>query len=126
MMFFFDNNLSSKLPAGLRGFGEKATHLQDHFAGDTPDAKWITDIAAWGWILVTRDLRIKRNPAEKGALREGRLGAFFLSGKNRTHCQLIQQVVRHWPQMKVLASKTPKPFAFRVPPTGTKIDPIAL
>ena len=47
-------------------------------------------------------------------------GAFFMGGKNRNRCQLIQQLVRNWPRMKELAKKTRVPFAFRVPPSGTK------
>jgi hypothetical protein len=41
------------------------------------------------------------------------------SGKNRSHCDLIRQVVKNW-------HLTRRPFLFRVPPTGGKLDAIPL
>jgi hypothetical protein len=76
--------------------------------------------------LITRDDRIRRRPNELAAFRQHNVGAFFLGGKNRTRCELIQQTVRNWPQIKELAAKTHRPFAFRVPPSGKTIVSIAL
>ena len=53
-------------------------------------------------------------------MKEHEVGAFFMGGKNRNRCELIQQLVRNWPRMKELARKTPVPFAFQIPPSGTK------
>ena len=74
-----------------------------------------------GNLFVTRDERIRWRPAELRALKDHKVGAFFLGGKNRTRCQLIQQLVRNWPRMKELAGKTNPPFAFRIPPQGVKV-----
>lgn len=52
-----------RLVDGLRAFGENVQHLRETFAPDTPDTKdavWIPQVAEWGWILVTRDKRIRR------------------------------------------------------------------
>lgn len=126
MKFFVDNNLSTHLAAGMAAFQEDVTHLREHYPENTGDEVWLQDIGSKGWILVTRDEAIRRKPAELDALRTHRVGAFFLGGKNRSRCDLIQQLIRNWPQMKSLASKTKRPFAFRVPPAGTKFDPIPL
>ena len=126
MTFFFDNNLSPKLAKGMAAFGEDVIHLTDRYAPSTPDHDWLPEVGRSGWILVTRDDRVRRNPAELLALKESRVGAFFLGGKDRSRCELIQQVVRNWPRMKELAGKTPKPFAFRIPPSGTSIDKLPL
>ena len=53
-------------------------------------------------------------------------GAFFMGGKNRNACQLIQQLVRNWPRMKEIAEKTRRPFAFRIRPKGAKFDLLPL
>jgi predicted nuclease of predicted toxin-antitoxin system len=126
MKFFIDNNLPQQLANGLKGFGENVMHLTEQFPPDTEDVGWLTYVGSLELILVTRDERIRHNPFELKSLREHKVGAFFLGGKNRKRCDLIQQIVRNWPRMKELASKTDRPFAFRIPPTGSKIVSIPL
>jgi len=118
MKFFIDTNLSHQLVDGLIGFGENVMHLTDQFAAETEDEKWLNYVGNQELILVTRDERIRYNPLELKALREYKIGVFFLGGKNRSRCEIIQQVVRNWPRMKELAGKTNRPFAFRIPPAG--------
>ena len=106
MKFFVDNNLSKDLADGMKAFGESVSHLQDHFPENAGDAEWLPFIGSNDYILITRDERIRSKPAELRALRIYKVGAFFLGGKHRTRCQLIQQLVRNWPQIKELAGKT--------------------
>lgn len=126
MKFFFDNSLSENLAKGLKAFGEDAMLLKDKFAADAPDKEWLKYIGENGILLVSRDDRVRHRPIELQALKQNGVGAFFLGGKNRNRCELIQQVVRNWPRMKQLAGGTSRPFAFRVPPSGTKFVSILL
>ena len=84
-----DNNLSPHLAQGMRAFEEEVTHLQEHFRPDAKDAEWLQEIGRRQWFLVTRDERIGMNPAELAALHRFGVGAFFLSGKDRSRCDLI-------------------------------------
>lgn len=126
MTFFFDNNLSKKISDGLRAFGESAIHLQEHFPGDTPDVEWLKYVGENKYILVTRDERVRWNPAEKVALKQYGVGAFFLGGKNLSSWKIIEQVVRNWTRMKEISDKRSRPFAVRIPPSGTKFIDIPL
>ena len=126
MRFFVDNNLSEQLARGMKAFGEDVVHLREFFAPDTEDPVWLERIGSEGWFLITRDDRVRFRPAELTALKENQVGAFFLGGKNLNRCQLIQQVVRNWPRIKDFARRTRRPFAFRVPPRGTKFDSLPL
>jgi predicted nuclease of predicted toxin-antitoxin system len=126
MKFFIDNNLSPHLAHGMKAFQEDVTHLTDHFLPETADEEWLPHVGQNGWFLITRDERIRKNPLELSAIRKHAVGAFFLGGKNRTRCDLIRQLVRHFPRMKELAAKTRRPFAYRIPPTGSKIESIPL
>ena len=40
---------------GAEGFA----YLDDHFASDCPDEKWIPEVGEWGWLAVTRDKKIR-------------------------------------------------------------------
>lgn len=126
MTFFVDNNLSAQLAEGMKAFGEPVVHLKQLFDPDEDDDVWLAHIGAEGMILITRDERIRFRPNELAALRDNRVGAFFLGGKNRSRCELIQQLIRNWPRMKELAEKTRRPFAFRIPPSGSKFVALPL
>jgi predicted nuclease of predicted toxin-antitoxin system len=126
MTFFIDNNLSKYLSDGMKGFGEHVEHLTERFPPSAEDPEWLKYVGEKGLVLVTRDERLRWRPAEIRAFVQYGVRAFILGGKNRTRCQLIQQVVRNWPRMKELANTTPPPFAFRVPPTGAKITKLQL
>jgi len=126
MKFFIDNNLSTYLAAGMKGFGEEVMHLCDQFPPDTVDTKWLEYIGNNGYVLVSRDEKLRWNPAEIYALKTFKVGAFFLGGKGRTRCELIQQLVRNWPKMKKLAESTNPPYVFRIPPSGTKFVKLTL
>lgn len=126
MRFFVDNNLSPGLAKGMKGFGEDIVHLQDYFSTDADDELWLAHIGTKKWILITRDDRIRFRLSELAALREHRVGAFFMGGKHRDGCQLVQQLARNWLRMKDLADKTRKAFAFRIPPSGKKLKPLTL
>ncbi len=126
MTFFIDENLSPALAAGMKGFGESVIHLSGNFPRGTEDVVWLKFVGEKGMAVVTRDKRMRWRPAELAAVKVHRVGTFFLGGKSRTRCELIQQLVRNWPRMKKLAKTTTPPFAFVVPPSGAKIGKIEL
>ena len=126
MKFFLDNNLAMGLAEGMRAFGEDVMHLRDKFQEDTPDTEWLEYVGKNRIFLITRDEKIRKNPAELQAIRLYRVGAFFLGGKNLRRCDLIEQLVRSWRRIKETAASKPRPFAFRVRRRGTKLVPINL
>lgn len=126
MKFFVDNNLGQQLASGMKAFGEDVIHLKDVFPENTDDTEWLEHIGSRGVFLITRDEKVLRRPLELESLMRHRVGAFFLGGKNRSRCELIQRLVRNWPRIKEHAAKAKRPFAFRIPPRGTKFVRIPL
>ena len=124
MKFFFDNNISIHVVAGMKAFGEDVIHLKEKFPENTPDIEWLKYVGENNLALITRDERIRWNPAELSAFQKFKVGAFFLGGKNLDKWKIIQQVVHNWPRIKEIAEKTSPPYAFRIPPHGSKFVPI--
>ena len=117
--FFFDNNLSPRLVAGLREFGEDVQHLREAFPPDTKDPVWIPQVAAWGWILVTRDKRVRSRPLEAEAIvRSGLSGFVFMQKREPDFWGWVQLVVRRWREMQALAGSERKPFLMDIPERG--------
>jgi len=121
--FLFDNNIPPPLANGLTAFGENVVHFLEWWGGtgEVDDEVWLPRAGADGLIVVTRDLRQRRTPAEVLAYRKHRVGGFWLGGKNLSTWQMIEQVIRHWRRMKDMARDTSKPFCWIVPPHGGKI-----
>jgi hypothetical protein len=87
---FFDNNLSPTLAATINGFLQhadgSAAHIRDLPCGrDASDVAWIEMLSheAEDWIVITGDLRIQKNRAERLAFRNARLRGFVLAPASR-------------------------------------------
>lgn len=82
MKFFFDNNLPPKLALALHELvrpEHEVIHLVNLFAPNAEDAHWMGVLATQpGWIIITGDLRIGRNPHELRAWKEAGHTVFFL------------------------------------------------
>ena len=116
MTFFFDNNLSPKLAKAINELDEvySIIHLRDLFPADTEDEIWLSHVGKNNMVLVTRDTKIRKHPAEINAIRTHRIGAFFLIGKKYTKWQGIRQLICAWEEIRSLGSGTTRPFAFQV------------
>ena len=85
MKFFLDNNISHRLAAALLVLENRVErgdwtveHLRVRFEQQTEDVTWLEALGHEGeWIVISGDIRISRNPAEKAAWRESGLTAFF-------------------------------------------------
>lgn len=82
MKFFFDNNLPPKLAKSLHLLVEpdhEVVHLKDRFPADVSDEEWITALAKEKeWIIVSGDLRIRKNPHVMEAWKSAGHTIFFL------------------------------------------------
>lgn len=79
-----------------------------------------------GLCLITRDLRVRRNIAEKEAIKRHKVGAFFIGGKRRSGLEIVRQVLNAWDQLVEVAGKERRPFAFLVRPQGGKLERLPL
>jgi hypothetical protein len=80
--FFFDNNLAPKLAHGLNEMVQPdhhVEHLIDRFEGNTEDAAWMDALSKRAdLVIITADVRIRRNPHEVKAWQEAGHTIFFL------------------------------------------------
>ncbi len=78
------------------------------------DAEWIPEITERGWVILTKDSQIQRNPIEREILK--RAGARYvclavasLSGKNEAAC-----LRRHWATIDSAVRSKRAPLILRV------------
>jgi hypothetical protein len=119
--FFFDNHHPPELVALLRQRGVDAVHLRDQFSDrELDDIRWMPEIAARGWILITGDHRIRSRRSEKPVFRQARLIAFFLEAvfTNKTRRVQIEWLTRQWPAIVAPAGTAQPGDCFVVPQKG--------
>jgi hypothetical protein len=64
-VYFVDRSLGGRIVVdALRAAGETAHAHDEHFAADTPDADWLSEVGKRGWVVLTKDKEIRRNQLE--------------------------------------------------------------
>jgi hypothetical protein len=118
--FFIDNNIAPKLARGFDQFvrGEhEVAHLRDRFAPNTPDVDWMRALAGEnGWVILSGDVAIGRNPHEVAAWKEAGHTIFFLKAgwTNIGFWQQVQKLAKCFPEIIKLAQRASPGDSFLV------------
>lgn len=126
MIFLFDENMPPRVAAALQALGTcEARHVVDHLPRGTPDERVFEFAAAQGWLLVTQDIRIRRNPHQRAALWQSGIGAFILTGRgSRSVEQMMIFLLERFPEILTTAAATAPPYIWGVPDRG-KLERLA-
>ena len=74
---FLDRSLGKKIVAeALRNAGATVHIHDDHFAPDEQDAVWISDVGKRGWVVLTKDSRIRYRETERVAVAQAGVPLF--------------------------------------------------
>jgi PIN like domain len=89
---------------------------------NTPDTEWIREIAARGWLIITRDQRIARRYRERTAVTETAARLIAITSKDKlTNWEILEIVMTQWRWIESMVS-VPGPFIYGVTRTArTKI-----
>lgn len=82
------------MPEAIRGAGEEVIAFHEHFAKGTKDEIWLKEIGANGWVLLTKDSRIRyrRNELQALLLSEGR--SFVLVSSNLPGSEIAEIFIK--------------------------------
>jgi predicted nuclease of predicted toxin-antitoxin system len=83
VVFFLDRSLGKKVIAGaLRQAGVQTEVHDDHFPPDARDETWLKAVGARGWVVLTKDRRLRYRTPELAALMASGVPAFVLTAGN--------------------------------------------
>lgn len=117
--FFLDHQIGRYVVADLlRAAGAKVEVHLDHFSGDAPDTQWIPQVAQRGWVLITKDKNIRRNPLERAAYERAGLRGFVATGHDLSGRELGELLVRCVDGMLRRVHKRPGPLMFAISGSG--------
>ncbi len=98
----------------LQDEGLRAELHDRHFAQGTPDAEWLPAVGKRGWVVLTKDTRIRYRPSEKQALLAAGVRAYAFASGNLSGGQMADAIVKALPKMLKLLATHPRAFVARI------------
>lgn len=118
-VLFLDRSLGRRVIAtALRAAGATVEIHDDHFPPDAPDAHWLAAVGQRGWVVLTKDRRIRYRTLERAALLMAGVRAFVLTAGDLQGPEMARIFVRALPVITRVTARTPAPFIARVSKTG--------
>lgn len=114
LVFFIDRNLGRNIIAPqLLAAGAKVELHDDHFDQNMPDPDWLAVVGERGWVVITRDKYIRRNPLERAAFERAGVRGFVLTGGGSIP-EDAALLVRCLPGMARRVAERPGPLLFAI------------
>ena len=118
-VFFTDQSLGSiVVPETLRQAGVHVEIHASHFADNTPDTVWLSDVGQQGWIVLMKDKHIRSRPHERQALIYAGVRAFVLVAGNISGPEMGASFVNALPAMYDLLTQRDTPFIAQITRQG--------
>jgi hypothetical protein len=90
----------------------------NHFEPGTEDSVWLPFVGQQGWIVLTKDKRIRFNQLEKTAVCRYRVREFYFSSGNHSGAEMAEILKAALPEMVRIARKHEPPFIASVSKSG--------
>jgi len=118
-VFFIDRSLGVEpILSGLIKAGLAVEIHDDHFARDEEDRVWLRTAGARGWVILTKDQKLRYRPLELAALLASNARIFVLTAGNLRGVEIATVFQAALPRIFRLLSSRPGPFVARVSPSG--------
>jgi predicted nuclease of predicted toxin-antitoxin system len=118
--YFLDRSLGRiKLATALREAGLNIEVHDSHFAQDATDEEWLAAVGKNGWVVFTKDQRIRYHSRELGALISHGVRAFVLTAHNVTAEEMAAIFLRARGKIEKFLSSNNGPFMVAVARSGS-------
>jgi hypothetical protein len=119
-VLYLDENLHNCKPIldALIQHDVKHERHGQHFAPGTDDVLWLPYVGERGWILITKDKRIRYNELEKAAVRRYRIREFYFSSGNYSGAEMAEMLVNALRDMVRIVRREKPPFMASISRSG--------
>ena len=90
-----------------------------HFSAGAEDTIWLPFVGEKGWLLVTKDKKIRYNELEKTAVLQHRVREFYFSSGNYSGAEMAEILIADLPGMAKTCRKHDPPFIARIAKSGS-------
>jgi predicted nuclease of predicted toxin-antitoxin system len=118
-VFFIDRSLGREpIRTELIKAGLVVQIHDDHFARDEEDRIWLRTVGERGWVVLTKDQRLRYRPLEIAALRASKARVFVLTAGNLRGNEIAAVFLTALPRIFKALHSVPGPFVARVSQAG--------
>ena len=103
----------------LRQEGVEVRIHDDHFPQNAKDEEWIAETGKRGWIVLTKDDRLRYRPAALTAYRRHKARVFIFGSGEMKAQEMADAFTKALPKVGRVARTKPAPFFARISKTGT-------
>ena len=119
-VYFVDRALGRKVVATvLSEAGFRVEIHDDHFAQDVVDETWLREVGRRGWIVLTKDDRIRYRGPERAAVADAGVRVFALTSGNLKGAEMAAAFLKSRSRMERLVRREKSPFIATVTRAGT-------
>jgi hypothetical protein len=119
LIFFIDRSLGEiDVPTVLRAAGATVAVHSDLFRDNAPDELWLTECGRRGYIVLTKDNRIRTHAIARAAIVRHKVQAFFLVPRKLKGTQNGEIFAKALDRMKRFCTGNNPPFIALVYETG--------
>jgi len=102
----------------LRQSGLKVEIHDHHFPQNALDEDWLSEVGERGWIVLTKDDRIRYRPAALEAYRRNKVQVFIFGSGEMKAQEMADAFVKALPKLLRFARNKPAPFFARISRAG--------
>jgi hypothetical protein len=102
----------------LRECGVQVEVHDDHFPQNALDEDWLSEAGKRGWIVLTKDDRIRYRPAALESYRANKVRVFIFSSGEMKAQEMAVAFIKALPRVLRLVQNKPAPFFARISRTG--------
>jgi hypothetical protein len=114
-VIFIDRSIPKGVAGALKQVRSDVKWLEDEFPHNVTDIDWLTDVGTRGWLVLTRDKKIRTRPGERQALITGQVGAFcFTQSDSPSRWDYLKLVCLKLDEMEQIFATTIRPFLYGV------------
>lgn len=119
-MIFFDRSIPKGVVEAVKQVREDVCWLEDVFSEHwIKDREWIPEIGARGWLVVSKDKKIRTRKEERRAVAEHDVGCFILNYKQPLNrWEILKLVASSLDEMEERFANTPRPFMYLIDKNG--------
>lgn len=114
-VFFIDRSLGIEpIRTALIEQGLTVEIHDDHFKRDEEDRVWLKSVGERGWVVLTKDQRLRYRPLEIAVLRASKARVFVLTAGNLRGSEITAVFVSALPRIFKILRSRPGPFVARI------------
>lgn len=122
MILFFDRSVGVVVPQILQqkrlNIPIEVHYHQEHFPMHEQDDNWLGTVGQLQWTVIGHDSRYHRRPTELSAIKQYKIGCFYLWGAEATRWEKLRCFARAYDGIIEAEANTTKPFIYRVTRMG--------